>query len=64
VNLKDSVLFEKSGGNLLTISNSNLKKYVANQNGFKIYTWSLPKDSNKAALIRIRRIHLCTIEIN
>jgi hypothetical protein len=61
---KDSVLYEKAGGNLLTISNSNLKKYLAKENKFKIYTWSLPKDSSKAALIRIRRIHLCTIEIN
>jgi hypothetical protein len=62
VDEKDSVLFEKTGVDELKISNSTLKKFTGNQNKIRIYTWLLPKDAAKAALIRIRRVHLCTIE--
>jgi hypothetical protein len=36
---------------------------LENNNTIKIYTWALPKDPKEAARVRIRRVHLCTIEL-
>jgi len=60
---KDSTLYEQTGVNAVRIANSRIKKMSAGKTRIKIYTWSLPKDPNKAALVRIRRVHLCTLEL-
>ena len=60
---KDSTLYEQMGVHGVRIANSRLKKMSAGKTRIKIYTWSLPKDPNKAALVRIRRVHLCTLEL-
>jgi hypothetical protein len=64
VDVMDSTLFENTGSNTVNISNATMKDLITNHDKIKIYTWSLPKDPGKAALVRIRRTHLCTIEIN
>lgn len=45
------------------ISNATLKKLFAGKTRIKIYTISLPTDPNKAAAVRVRRVHLCTLEL-
>ena len=44
------------------IKNTQIKKRLNNSKKLKIYTVSLPTDPNKAAAIRVRRVHLCTLE--
>ena len=56
-------LFEKTEINKIQVSNADLKKLAEGKTTLKIYTWALPKDPAKAALIRIRRVHLCTLEL-
>jgi len=60
---KDINLFEKAEINKIQVSNTILKKLTAGKTKLKIYSWSIPKDPAKAALIRIRRVHLCTLEL-
>lgn len=45
------------------INNTSLKNLVADKKKLKIYTISLPTDPNMAAAIRVRRVHLCTLEL-
>jgi hypothetical protein len=40
-----------------------IKKMLQENRKIKIYTWALPKDPKEAARVRIRRVHLCTIEL-
>ncbi len=50
------------GGNKLTTENTVLYNHLSKgAKSFHVYTWTLPTDPEKAALIRIRRVHLCTI---
>ena len=45
------------------IPNAIFKKISAGKKKIKIYTISLPIDPNKAAAVRVRRVHLCTLEL-
>ena len=60
---QDQNLFEKAEINKIQISNVDLKKIIKDKTKIKIYTWAIPKDPAKAAVIRIRRVHLCTLEL-
>ena len=60
---KDNTLFEKAGINKIQVSNASLKKMLQEKTKIRIYTWAIPKDPAKAAVIRIRRVHLCTLEL-
>jgi hypothetical protein len=60
---KDSILFEKAEINKIQVSNADLKKMLHGKTKIKIYTWAIPKDPAKAAVIRIRRVHLCTLQL-
>ena len=44
------------------LKNTQIKKKINNSKKLKIYTVALPTDPNKAAAIRVRRVHLCTLE--
>jgi hypothetical protein len=59
----DKPLFEKAEILQIKISTADLRKLVDGKTKIKIYTWAIPKDPAKAAAIRIRRVHLCTLEI-
>ena len=59
----DKSLFEKAEINKIQVSNADLKKLAAGKTKLKIYTWAIPKDPAKAALVRIRKVHLCTITL-
>ena len=57
----DNNLFEKDEIDKIQVSTMDLKKLAVGKAKLKIYTWAIPKDPAKAALIRIRRVHLCTL---
>ena len=54
----------KHGGNMFKIHNPSLASYAKGKKELRIFTWSLPTDPKVAATIRIRRVHLGTIEVN
>lgn len=47
----------------MKISNSILLKLFSTKKNIKIYTISTPTDPSIAATVRIRRVHLCTIDL-
>ncbi len=46
-----------------TIPNAELKKLLLFQHTLKIYSTSLPTDPAKAALVRVRKVHISTISL-
>jgi hypothetical protein len=48
-------------GYRFTLSNAALRAHFAGRTKLLVYTMSLPKDPAKRALVRVRRVHLCTI---
>jgi hypothetical protein len=55
----------KRGNSKVTITTGELKKIL--DKGVKtihVYSWTLPTDPNKAAVVRVRRVHLCTIIVS
>ena len=62
-NEADKELYRKDT-DTVKLPDTQLKKMLLeNNNTIKIYTWALPKDPKEAARVRIRRVHLCTIEL-
>ncbi len=45
------------------ITTRSLKLLFTERKKIKIYTVSLPADPNLAASVRVRRVHLCTLEL-
>lgn len=60
VDEKDVEVFKRSGS-LCKVGNSFLRDINKKANTLKIYTWSLPTDPLEAAKVRVRQIHLCTV---
>jgi hypothetical protein len=59
----DNVLLTKENITGLTLSNTELTTLLAGKKKFSIFTTSIPTDPKKAAAIRVRRVHVCTVEI-
>lgn len=60
----DNELFRKdSVGAKTKLGPGILQPILAGKTKLKIYTVFLPTDPNKAAAIRVRRVHLCTLEL-
>ena len=59
----ENILIQKAGVSVLTLPNETLKDLLAKNSIIKIYTWTLPTDPELAARIRVRRLHLCTVEL-
>ena len=59
----DNELLRKDSTTSTKITGSELKKLFAGKKRIMIYTVSLPTDPDLAARIRIRRVHLCTLEL-
>ena len=59
----ENILIQKKGISILKLSNVSLKKFLLKNSVIKIFTWNLPADPKQAAGIRVRRLHLCTIEL-
>ncbi len=47
----------------LAISNADLKVLLTGRNRIDIYFTEIPRDPKKAALVRVRPVHLCTIRL-
>jgi hypothetical protein len=58
----DNELLRKDTGSL-KIADVDLEKMLQENKTIKFYTWLLPKDPAEAARVRVRRVHLCTIEL-
>lgn len=58
----DNLLLSKEGVRMMRLLHSEMKDLLKTHSKLRIFTWSLPNDPNMAATIRVRRIHLCTIE--
>ena len=58
----DNELYKKEG-NTLKISNRTLARLANGKAELKIYTMAVPSDPAKAALVRVRRVHLVTIRV-
>jgi hypothetical protein len=50
-------------GNTLKLRNRVLRKWLRNSGKLFIYTSSIPADPERAATVRVRRVHLCTLLI-
>jgi hypothetical protein len=59
----DNELLRKDSTTSTKISGAELKKLFADKKKIMIYTVALPTDPDLAARIRIRRVHLCTLEL-
>ncbi len=59
----DNELLQRKSLRILKVSNAVLKDLFKKSTTLHIYSWSLPNDPDLAARIRIRRVHLCTIEL-
>lgn len=59
----DNELLRKDSTTIAKIPGTELKKLFAGKKKIMIYTVSLPTDPDLAARIRIRRVHLCTLEL-
>jgi hypothetical protein len=57
---KDQELLNKQTDKL-KIKNSELLQLFKKSNKIRFYTISLPKDPAKRAVVRVRRVHLCTL---
>jgi len=48
-------------GSLLKVQNTSLKNLFKKSKTLVVYTMALPSDPAQAALVRVRRVHLCTL---
>jgi hypothetical protein len=59
----DNMLLTKEDVKGLTLKNTELNTLLAGKKQFSIFTTSIPRDPKQAAAIRVRRVHICTVEI-
>jgi hypothetical protein len=60
---KDAELLRKDSTRLAKISAAELKKLFTDSRKLKIYTIAIPADPEMAARVRVRRVHLCTLQL-
>lgn len=59
----DTELMRKDSTRSVKVAAAELKKIFGNQNKIRIYTIAIPTDPDLAARVRVRRVHLCTLEL-
>ncbi len=59
----DAELLSKSIKADLKLNSKEMKKIAAAGKKIKIYTIAVPSDPKIAATVRVRRVHLCTLEL-
>ena len=62
-NETDNELLRKDSTGDWKVTATELKKIFGGKKKIKIYTMALPTDPNMAARVRVRRVHLCTLEL-
>jgi hypothetical protein len=60
----DQELSRKDNTRNVKITAAELKKLFGDKKKIKIYTIAVPTDPDLAARVRVRRMHLCTLELN
>lgn len=60
---KDNELLQRKNARMLKVGNTLLNGLFKNNHSLYVYSWALPNDPDLASRIRIRRVHLCTIEL-
>ena len=58
-----AVVVQQDSVSLLQLYNKDLMKLLWSRQKVNVYTWVKPLDPGMAAAIRIRRFHLCSIEL-
>jgi hypothetical protein len=59
----DNELLRKENTRNLKLSSAELTKLFGDRKKLRIYTVSLPSDPALAATVRVRRVHLCSLEL-
>jgi len=59
----DNELLRKESIKTLKLSSAELTKLFGDRKKLRIYTVSLPSDPELASRVRVRRMHLCTLEL-
>jgi hypothetical protein len=59
----DKELLRKDSTRNAKITAAELKKLFGDKKKIKIYTIAIPTDPGMAARVRVRRVHLCTLEL-
>ncbi len=59
---KDTRLVQQEG-TVLEVPNAELRALADSVPVVEVYTWALPADPNLAATVRVRRVHLCTLQL-
>jgi hypothetical protein len=59
----DKEVLRKDSTRTTKISAADLKKLFGDKKKIKIYTIAIPTDPDMAARVRVRRVHLCTLEL-
>ena len=62
-NESDAELWRMDSTRKVTITAPELRKLFGDKKKIKIYTIAVPSDPNLAARVRVRRVHLCTLEL-
>ena len=62
-NESDNEISRKDNTRNWKITATELKKLFGDKKKIKIYTIAVPSDPDLAARVRVRRVHLCTLEL-
>jgi len=60
---KDQQLLRKDSTRNMKITAAQLKKLFGDKKKLMIYTIAIPSDPDMAARVRVRRFHLCTLQL-
>ncbi len=63
IDTTSTIVMQQDSITLLQFYNKDMMKILWSRRRLNIYTWTRPLDTGMAAAIRIRRFHLCTIEL-
>ena len=58
-----NVVVQRDSATLLQLYNRDIMKILWSRKRILVYSWTAPADPGMAAAVRIRRTHLCTIEL-
>jgi hypothetical protein len=59
----DNELLRKDSTHSITLTAAELNNLFGDQKKIKIYTIAIPTDPDLAARVRVRRVHLCTLQL-
>lgn len=59
----DNRVLEKEGMNILKLTGKELAELLDKHKSIRIFTIALPTDPAQAALVRVARVHLVTVEL-